>query len=77
MPTKKVTLELEFDSDFESSTFTAVGDLLAFVEDSDFTIKNVKVEDAYVLKFENLPTGPGLAKALNKRSRWTSEYDGQ
>jgi len=76
VPTKKVTLELEFDSDFESSTYAAVGDLLQFIEDSDFTIKGVNVENAYVLKLDSLPIG-GIAKTTNKRKRWLDDYSGQ
>ena len=40
---KTVTLNLEIDTDFESTIYDAVGSLLANIEDSDFTIKNVTV----------------------------------
>jgi hypothetical protein len=42
---KKVTLELTVDQEFDSTTYSRVGDLLAYLEDSDFEISNVKIED--------------------------------
>jgi hypothetical protein len=78
VPTKKITLELEMDSDYESSIYAAVGDLLAEIEDGLFTISNVKVEDRLVLSLGSVPTPTQpLAKALNKKYRYLSDYDGQ
>lgn len=76
MPTKKVILELEFDSDFESSTYSAVGDLLTFIEDSDFTIKGVKVEDAYVLKLDSIPNikREGLGDVVTRKFHNNTRY---
>jgi hypothetical protein len=80
VPTKKVTLELEMDSDFESSIYGALGTLLAEVEDGEFRIKNVKVEDAHVLKFDQItPKLPvtTLRNIKNRSGRYLDDYDGQ
>lgn len=46
MPRKTVTVQLEIDSDFESSIYDAIGQLLSGIEDNDlFTIKDVNVQD--------------------------------
>lgn len=42
---KKVTLELSIDEEFESTIFRVVSDLVAYIEDSEFGINNVNVED--------------------------------
>lgn len=78
---KKVTLELEMESDWTSSVYTRLGDLLAEIEDSEFTVRDVKVEDAYVLKIDSLPVGTFkdvVAKTTNnKRKPYYDDYDGQ
>jgi hypothetical protein len=77
---KKVTLNLEMESEWESSVYAAIGDLLAEIEDSNFTVKNVKIEDVPPLTL--VPT-PRLAEIKTQNDRptknWRSydDYDGQ
>lgn len=77
---KRVVLDLLVESDWDSAIYSKVGDLLALIEDNDFQVKDIKVEDPVVLRINTLPSG-GIkdvaAKTLNKRYRYLSDYDGQ
>jgi hypothetical protein len=51
---KKVTIDLEIEAEFESAVYAGLGDLLADIEDSNFEVLNVKVDD--IKPALNIPT---------------------
>jgi hypothetical protein len=67
---KTVTLNLEIDTDFESTIYDAVGSLLANIEDSDFTINNVTVVDSPKINI-SLPAlrGEEVTQAVKRNYR--------
>lgn len=70
MPRKTVTLQLETDSDFESTIYDEVGQLLSGIESNEvFTIKDVKIVDTPTISI--IPTrkedvGRGLSDAIRR-----------
>jgi hypothetical protein len=74
---KKVTIELEIESEFESVVYARLGDLLAEIEDSEFELNGVKVDDSKpVLNIPTLRTvdvEKGVTDAIKRthhRSSW-------
>jgi hypothetical protein len=74
---KKVTLELEIETEFESEVYSRLGDLLANIEDSDFGVKSVKLDDSKpVINIPNLRStdiAQGVSDAVKRthhRSSW-------
>lgn len=71
---KKVTIELEIESDFESTIYDEVGQVLSAIEANDvFTINNVTVSELP----KNTITLPHLQKEMNtvvKRSGYRPSY---
>jgi hypothetical protein len=73
---KKVILELEIEADFESSVYAALGDLLAEVEDGNFTVKSVKVDDVPTITLGAIPKidGQAVLRDVARRSSYKSSY---
>lgn len=58
---KKVALELEIESDYESAVYAALGDLLAEIEDGPFKLNSVKVDEFPKLSLGPIPRIDGQA----------------
>jgi hypothetical protein len=60
---KRVTIQLGIEAEWESVVYARLGDLLNEIEDGDFEVVNVKVED--VLPFQTFKESDFDVKGLS------------